>query len=70
MTRHETGLRKTGWNGLLLGYSQVPAEEMAEAVGRLAKIVYRSGDLAGNLDQLIFGKQSTHAVKAVGNDQA
>jgi GntR family transcriptional regulator/MocR family aminotransferase len=41
MTRHETGLRKTGWNGLLLGYSQVPAVEMEDAVGRLAGIVYR-----------------------------
>ncbi len=45
MTRHETGLRKTGWNGLLLGYSQVPAVEMAEAVKRLAGIAYRCSGL-------------------------
>jgi GntR family transcriptional regulator / MocR family aminotransferase len=38
MTRHETGLRKTGWNGLLLGYSQVPAADIDAAVGRLASI--------------------------------
>jgi len=45
MTRHETGLRKTGWNGLLLGYSQVPAADMEDAVGRLAGIVYRGSGL-------------------------
>jgi GntR family transcriptional regulator/MocR family aminotransferase len=38
MTRHETGLRKTGWTGLLLGYSQVPAMEIDDAVRRLAEI--------------------------------
>lgn len=41
MTRHETGLRKTGWTGLLLGYSQVPAMEIDGAVRRLADIAYR-----------------------------
>jgi GntR family transcriptional regulator/MocR family aminotransferase len=41
MTRHETGLRKTGWNGLLLGYSQVPAADIADAVRRLAAIAMR-----------------------------
>lgn len=41
MTRHETGLRKTGWNGLLLGYSQVPAESIDGAVKRLSEIAYR-----------------------------
>jgi GntR family transcriptional regulator/MocR family aminotransferase len=41
MTRHETGLRKTRWTGLLLGYSQVPASEIDDAVKRLAKIACR-----------------------------
>jgi GntR family transcriptional regulator/MocR family aminotransferase len=40
MTRHETGLRKTGWTGLLLGYSQVPAMDVDDAVRRLAEIAY------------------------------
>jgi GntR family transcriptional regulator/MocR family aminotransferase len=39
MTRHETGLRKTAWNGLLLGYSQVPATDIDDAVKRLAGII-------------------------------
>jgi GntR family transcriptional regulator/MocR family aminotransferase len=38
MTRHETGLRKTAWNGLLLGYSQVPATGIDDAVRRLAEV--------------------------------
>ncbi|VXB22708.1 PLP-dependent aminotransferase family protein [Massilia sp. 9I] len=38
MTRHETGLRKTAWTGLLLGYSQVPALDIDAAVERLAGI--------------------------------
>jgi GntR family transcriptional regulator/MocR family aminotransferase len=42
MTRHETGLRKTGWNGLLLGYSQVPAADIDDAVGRLAAIAFHA----------------------------
>jgi GntR family transcriptional regulator/MocR family aminotransferase len=42
MTRHETGLRKTGWNGLLLGYSQVPAAEIHDAVGLLAAIAFHA----------------------------
>jgi GntR family transcriptional regulator/MocR family aminotransferase len=41
MTRHETGLRKTGWNGLLLGYSQVPATDIDDAARRLAAIAMR-----------------------------
>jgi GntR family transcriptional regulator/MocR family aminotransferase len=41
MTRHESGLRKTGWNGLLLGYSQVPATDIDDAVRRLAAIAHR-----------------------------
>ncbi|MGO4475096.1 PLP-dependent aminotransferase family protein [Massilia sp. 2TAF26] len=41
MTRHETGLRKTGWTGLLLGYSQVPATEIDDVARRLAKISCR-----------------------------
>jgi GntR family transcriptional regulator/MocR family aminotransferase len=45
MTRHETGLRKTGWSGLLLGYSQVPATDIDDAVKRLAKIAFSQGDL-------------------------
>jgi GntR family transcriptional regulator/MocR family aminotransferase len=42
LTRHETGLRKTGWNGLLLGYSQVPAAGIGAAVGRLAEIPFHA----------------------------
>ncbi len=38
MTRHETGLRKTAWTGLLLGYSQVPAPDIDAAIERLAGI--------------------------------
>ena len=41
MTRHETGLRKTPWTGLLLGYSQVPARQVDGAVKRLANIACR-----------------------------
>jgi GntR family transcriptional regulator/MocR family aminotransferase len=41
MTRHETGLRKTAWNGLLLGYSQVPATDIDAAARRLAAICHR-----------------------------
>lgn len=41
MSRHETGLRKTAWSGLLLGYSQVPATEIDAAVRRLAQVAYR-----------------------------
>lgn len=40
-TRHETGLRKSGWTGLLLGYSQVEATEIDGPVRRLADIAYR-----------------------------
>jgi GntR family transcriptional regulator/MocR family aminotransferase len=43
MTRHETGLRKTGWTGLLLGYSQVPATDIDDAVKRLATIAFQRG---------------------------
>jgi GntR family transcriptional regulator/MocR family aminotransferase len=46
MTRHETGLRKTAWTGLLLGYSQVPAVEIDSAVRRLAAIAATSRQLA------------------------
>jgi GntR family transcriptional regulator/MocR family aminotransferase len=42
MTRHETGLRKTAWRGLLLGYSQVPAASIDDAVRRLAAVAQRS----------------------------
>lgn len=42
MTRHETGLRKTPWTGLLLGYSQVPAADIDAAVQRLAGIAFRA----------------------------
>jgi GntR family transcriptional regulator/MocR family aminotransferase len=42
MTRHESGLRKTGWNGLLLGYSQVPAPDIDDAVGWLAEIAFHA----------------------------
>jgi GntR family transcriptional regulator/MocR family aminotransferase len=36
-------LRKTGWSGLLLGYSQVPAADIADAVRRLAATAMREG---------------------------
>jgi DNA-binding transcriptional MocR family regulator len=36
-------LRRTPWNGLLLGYSQVPAQEMNEAVRRLARVAHQTG---------------------------
>lgn len=42
MTRHETGLRKTWWNGLLLGYSQVPTGEIDDALRRLVKCGIRN----------------------------
>lgn len=41
MSRHETGLRKTVWTGLMLGYSQVPAGDVDDAVKRLAHIALR-----------------------------
>jgi hypothetical protein len=31
-------LLRTPWNGLLLGYSQVPASDVMDAVRRLAKV--------------------------------
>jgi GntR family transcriptional regulator/MocR family aminotransferase len=43
LSRHASGLRRTPWNGLLLGYSQVPAQEMNEAVRRLARVAHQTG---------------------------
>ena len=41
MTRHASGLRNPPWNGLLLGYSQVPVRDIDPAVQRLAQIARR-----------------------------
>jgi GntR family transcriptional regulator/MocR family aminotransferase len=38
LSRHASGLLRTPWNGLLLGYSQVPASDVMDAVRRLAKV--------------------------------
>jgi GntR family transcriptional regulator/MocR family aminotransferase len=36
---HATGPRANGWNGFLLGYAQVPADQMEGLVQRLAQVV-------------------------------
>jgi GntR family transcriptional regulator/MocR family aminotransferase len=46
LTPHTSGLRKTPWNGLILGYSQVPAQDMDDAVRRLARVAHRNGPAA------------------------
>lgn len=46
LSRHASGLRKTPWNGIMLGYSQVPAQDMDDAVRRLARIAHRHGSAA------------------------
>ena len=38
---HATGSRANGWNGFLLGYAQVPAEQMDALVQALARIMGR-----------------------------
>ncbi|MES2759495.1 MAG: PLP-dependent aminotransferase family protein [Pseudomonadota bacterium] len=39
LSTHGTGARANGWNGFLLGYAQVPAEETDALVRRLAALV-------------------------------
>jgi GntR family transcriptional regulator/MocR family aminotransferase len=39
LSAHSTGARAHGWNGFLLGYSQVPAEDADGLVKRLAALV-------------------------------
>jgi GntR family transcriptional regulator/MocR family aminotransferase len=42
LSAHATGARANGWNGLLLGYAQVPAAEVDAVVERLAGLVQRA----------------------------
>jgi GntR family transcriptional regulator/MocR family aminotransferase len=44
LTAHTTGLRQHGWNGLLLGYSQVDGADIDPLVKSLAQLI--RGDLA------------------------
>jgi GntR family transcriptional regulator/MocR family aminotransferase len=46
LSMHATGARANGWNGLLLGYAQVPAEEIDANVKQLATLV--GSDPAGS----------------------
>ncbi|MFL6675203.1 MAG: PLP-dependent aminotransferase family protein [Massilia sp.] len=39
LTAHTTGLRQHGWNGLVLGYSQVDGADMDEQVMSLARLI-------------------------------
>jgi GntR family transcriptional regulator/MocR family aminotransferase len=39
LSAHTTGLRQHGWNGLLLGYSQVDGAEMDAHVKALARLI-------------------------------
>ena len=39
LSRHDTH-GGSGWKGLMLGYAQVPAEEMDDLVKRLAVVVH------------------------------
>lgn len=39
LSAHTTGLRQHGWNGLLLGYSQVDGAHMDQLVRRLAQVM-------------------------------
>jgi len=39
LSQHRVGRRASAWSGLMLGYAQVPAEQMAERVGRLAVLI-------------------------------
>jgi GntR family transcriptional regulator/MocR family aminotransferase len=45
LSAHATGTRAHGWNGFLLGYSQVPAEQADGLVRKLAALV-RASSLA------------------------
>ncbi|WLI89376.1 PLP-dependent aminotransferase family protein [Massilia sp. R2A-15] len=39
LSMHATGARANGWNGLLLGYAQVPADEIDAKVAQLAALI-------------------------------
>ncbi|WP_271009722.1 MocR-like pyridoxine biosynthesis transcription factor PdxR [Paucibacter sp. B51] len=39
LSQHRVGRRASAWSGLMLGYAQVPAEQMSERVGRLAALI-------------------------------
>lgn len=41
LSMHATGARANGWNGLLLGYAQVPAEKIDALVEKVAALVPR-----------------------------
>lgn len=42
LSAHATGARANGWNGFLLGYAQVPAEQIDAQVQVLARIVHKA----------------------------
>ncbi|QYF93905.1 PLP-dependent aminotransferase family protein [Massilia sp. PAMC28688] len=42
LSTHATGARANGWNGFLLGYAQVAAEDMGPLVATLAQLVRRA----------------------------
>jgi GntR family transcriptional regulator/MocR family aminotransferase len=39
---HATGARANGWNGFLLGYAQVPADDIDAMVRKLAALVHQA----------------------------
>jgi len=39
LSQHRVGRRAHAWSGLMLGYAQVPAEQMSGLVGRLAGLI-------------------------------
>jgi GntR family transcriptional regulator/MocR family aminotransferase len=43
LSQHAVGQRAQPWRGLLLGYAQVPVEQMDELVAKLARVVRRAG---------------------------
>lgn len=47
LTAHATALRPHGWNGLLLGYSQVESADMRGKIETLARIVKRASPQRG-----------------------
>lgn len=46
LSAHTTGLREHGWNGLLLGYSQVDAASMDAQVSMLAQLIRGAGEFS------------------------
>jgi GntR family transcriptional regulator/MocR family aminotransferase len=44
LSAHATGARANGWNGLLLGYAQVPAAGVDALVKQLAALAYWTGE--------------------------